>query len=122
MKVLILGNSPQDKKHKLEQQVQKHLPGVDIRCVTSVNDIVEALCRPMHGVSVVTAFIDDDDELEELLRYKNIMESVRLILVLRDTKAWTAALQLRPSYITDWGSDMRGVCGVLERIRSQATA
>ena len=74
------------------------------------------MCRPMHGVSVVTVFVDDKDDLEELLRYRYILEAVRVILILKETQAWTKALQLSPSYITDSGSDIWGVLGVWERI------
>ncbi len=85
---------------------------------TTVTEFLNQLRRPGAGISVVAVLMPDPEQLAELVAGRELLDSIRVILVLPDDRPETVAQghMLRPRFITSAGNEQGQVAMVLARM------
>lgn len=110
------------KNHKLRSQLKNRIedasPKSRIILTNSGLQLSEALCRPLHNVSVLVVFISDSNSVSLLFPLMPLFENLKLILIFckRIDEVQKSALLLEPLYSSYSENDFQDVISVLQRI------
>ena len=105
--------------YRLEKAVAAVVPKQATEAVHTRDGLARRLRKPNNGLEVVAILAASRKELRELLSLAQILEGLRIILVLPDADPQTIAQghSLRPRYVTNIHSDFQDVAAVLGKIR-----
>ncbi|MCP4118100.1 MAG: hypothetical protein GY737_22400 [Desulfobacteraceae bacterium] len=83
-----------------------------------MDSLMGTLCRPSHGISIAILIAGTLGELKELISMEDLLENIRVILVLPDRTPATLCLGvgLKTSFLTFSDSDFTDVSSVLAKI------
>lgn len=103
---------------QLADAVSRILPNEALRACRTVDELVKILLEAKSDFNTVVLAAPTDRDLSSVLSLKNLLKSLRTIMILSDDSEATLckALQLRPSYISTVNNDMDEVLAVLTKI------
>ncbi|MEW6658298.1 MAG: hypothetical protein AB1424_06535 [Thermodesulfobacteriota bacterium] len=103
---------------RLEEAVAMVVSPQATEIVHTSQGLARRLRRPDNGLEVAVILAASRKKLRELQFLEQMLESLRLILILPDAAPQTIAQghNLRPRYVTQMGSDFRDVSAVLRKM------
>ncbi|MBI9087594.1 MAG: hypothetical protein JEZ12_00050 [Desulfobacterium sp.] len=83
-----------------------------------MDTLQKTLCRPRHGITIAVLVAASLRELKELISMGDLLDNIRVILVLPDRTPTTLYLGvgLKTSFLTFIDSDFNDVISVLNKI------
>jgi hypothetical protein len=107
---------------RLEEVLATVVPQQATEIVHTPEDLAHSLARPNNGLEVAVIMAASRKELGELQPLSQMLEELRIILVLPDSQPQTIsqAHRLRPRYLTLMGSDFQDVAAVLIKLRERS--
>ncbi len=84
----------------------------------TIDDLASRLKQPVLGLRVAILFAMSSGELDALIEIRDLLEGVKVVLILPDTEPDTVARahRLHPRFISDRQSDFVDVAAVVNRI------
>ena len=121
MKMILHATENHELRNQLKNRIEDVFPKGHIVLTNSGLHLSEALCRPLHNVSVLVAFISDYNSVSILFPLMPLFENIKLILIFCDkiNGVQKAALLLEPLYSSYLGNDFQDVISVLQRIEQK---
>ncbi len=103
---------------RLEEVLATIVPAQAIEVVRTSGDLARRLSRPHNGLEVAVILAAGRKKLWELQSLDQMLENLRVILILPDADPQTIAQghTLRPRYLTDIKSNFQDVAAVLEKM------
>lgn len=94
------------------------VPGQTTEVVHTPEGLAQRLRRPHNGLEVAVLLATGREKLRELQSLDQMLETLRIILILPDADPQTIALahSLRPRYVTNIQGDFQDVAAVLRKI------
>jgi hypothetical protein len=104
--------------HRLETVVATVIPEQIIEMIHTAEGLAQRLARPQNGLEVAILLATSRAKLWELQSLEQMLERLRVILILPDTdpQSIAQAHSLRPRYLTNIQSDFQDVAAVLRKI------
>lgn len=108
---------------RLWSKIQRQCPECPVKKKISMASLSQAFCRPLHGISIAILVPGTILELKELIAMEDLLENIRVILVLPDRVPTTISLglKLRTCFFTFSDSDFTDVISVLKKILNHQT-
>jgi len=108
-------------RSQLKNRIENTFPKGRIILTNSGLHLSEALCRPLHNISVLVAFISDSKSVSLLLPLMPLFENLKLILIFckRLDDVQKSALLLEPLYSSYFENNFQDVISVLQRIEQK---
>ena len=103
---------------RLEEAVATVVPEQTTEVVHTPAGLARRLRRPHNGLEVAVILATRQKQLRELQSLDQMLESLRIILILPDAAPQTIARahSLRPRYVTNMHSDFQDVSAVLRKL------
>ena len=124
MNLFIYAKELKGATNRLRWQVESSLPGNLPETFNSVTHLSRRLCRPYarRRETIGVLFAADRQDLANLLSIRDLLDDVRIILVLPDDKKETvsAGHRLRPRYISYAGGNFEDVAAVLNKMQERS--
>ena len=117
--IVVFSNSKADAVGKrLWSKIQVCLPECPAKLCSGMDMLQKTLCRPRHGISIAILVAATLRELKELILIEDLLENIRVILVLPDRNPTTLYLGvgLKTSFLSYIDSDFNDVISVLNKI------
>lgn len=117
--IVVFSNSKVDGGGKrLWSKIQGRLPECPVKTCSGMDSLQKTLCRPSHGISIAILVAATLRELKDLISMGDLLENIRVILVLPDRAPTTLYLgfELKTSFLTFIDSDFNDVISVLNKI------
>jgi len=117
LSLLFYAASPQGAGQRLEQVLEAFLPAHETRVCRSMEDLLTRLRQP-GNVDIAILLAASREELCGLVDIRELLQDVRIILVLPDREEATIAKahRLWPRFLTDCDSDFDDVVAVLTKM------
>lgn len=108
---------------RLQRVIETVVPQEKREIFRTMVSLLRRLRRPRHDVGIVILFAASREDLMEFLYIRDLLNGVRIILVLPDGEEETVAKAhiLRPRFLTYADSDFLEVVAVLGKIYSLET-
>ena len=121
MKIILHAQDNCELRDQLKLQIESVFSESQIILTTAIQQLSDALCRPLHNISVVIALIIDAQSPRLLSPLMPLFENIKLILLFRERSdgAWKAALHLEPLCTGFSGDGFQDVISVLKRIEEK---
>ncbi len=121
MKIILHATENHALRSQLKDRIEDTFPKGQIILTNSGLQLSEALCRPLHNISVLIAFISDSESVSLLLPLMPLFENLKLILIFckRLDDVQKSALLLEPLYSSYFENDFQDVISVLKRIEQK---
>lgn len=118
MRVIFHARSDYPGRRKHLQSTRLAAGEIPLVTTSRLEALAETLLRTWDGDTVMVVLINDHDELAALLRWRELLQGLSLLLVLPDDREDTVrgGHLLRPRFITFAGNDFGEVIAVLRRI------
>ena len=118
MNVVLYENGTHDAGKKLENMIRELIPNDCFETFLTIGNLALKLRKPMNRISIALFLATTRDELQELIKLGDLLDSVQVILVLPDRNTDTVALgtQIKTSYISDMDGNLSDVASVLKQI------
>lgn len=117
MKLILYENGTHNAGKKLWDIIRKQTQIKPHGC-QAISKLSEHLKKPMHGISIAVLLATDHQELFEIVSMQDLLENIRVILILPDSDSSTLSLglQLRTSFFSDVNGNFNDVAAVLNQI------
>jgi hypothetical protein len=104
--------------YRLEEAVAAVVPEQTTEVVHTAEGFTRRLSRPFNGLEVAVILAPGREKLQELQSLDQMLERLRIILILPDADPQTIAQghNLRPRYLADIQSDFQDVAAVLRKM------
>ena len=121
MKIVLHASENQAFRHRFNTRIAQACPQNQIILTDSRQDLSDALCRPLHNISVLIAFISDTKAFDTLLSLKPLFDNVKLILIFceRVDDIQNSVLRLEPLYTGCFKGNFQDIISVLQRIEQK---
>lgn len=121
MKMILHATENHELRSQLKCRIEDGFPKGQIILTNSGLQLSEILCRPLHNVSVIVAFINDSKSVSCLSPLMPLFENLKLILIFckRIDEIQKSALLLEPLYSSYSGNNFQDVIEVLQRIEQK---
>lgn len=121
MKIILHAKETDEPRSRLKVQIEDALPEAGIILTDARPHLSEILCRPLHNVSVLIAFITDAKSIECLFSLKPLFENVKLILIFckRINGIGKSVLLLEPLYMSHGENNFQDIISVLKRLEQK---
>lgn len=121
MKIILHATENHELRSQLKNRIEDAFPTGRIILTNSGRHLSEALCRPLHNVSVLVAFINDSKSVSLLLPLMPLFENLKLILIFckRIDDVQKSALLLEPLYSSYSENNFQDVISVLQRMEQK---
>lgn len=118
MRLLVYANGSDDAGKRLEDVIDTVAPGIDTEIYRTVENLSNRLRRRFGDLAVVVLRAASRKELQEILRIRDLLDDVPVLLILPDREAETFSegLNLFPRFISFEDTDFTDVSTVLERM------
>ncbi len=118
--MLCLTESANGAADHLEEIINDVVPGGDLQVCRSLKDLSRRLRRLGEKYEIAVLVAANTQELEEFVSFEDLLEHLRVILILPDGERATVAkgLKLRPRFLTYLYSDLMDVAAVLTKMLS----
>lgn len=118
MKIILHANKNCDLRNQLKSQIESQFPDGQILLTNSEQHLSESLCRPLHNVSMLIAFISDSDSISLLFPLKPLFENIKLILMFHRNfdGIEESAILMEPLYTSYTENNFKDVILILQRI------
>lgn len=122
MKLILHAGENQGYRRQLKTIIEDTFPKGEIVLTDDGAQLSEVLCRPLHNVLVLIAFICDSEGFDPLLALKPLFENIKIILIFceRVDEIQASALLLEPLYTTHSDNNFQDVISVLKRIEQKS--
>lgn len=124
MNLFIYSRKKKRAPNRLRWQVESCMQGNATETFNSVAHLSRRLCLPhvRRGETIGVLFAADRQDLANLLSIRDLLDDVRIILVLPDDKKETvsAGHRLRPRYISYAGGNFEDVAAVLNKMQERS--
>ncbi len=102
----------------LERIIGEIVPRGDFQVYHSTEDLFQRLRRPWEQLEIAVLLAANKRELDEFISLRDLLEHLRLILVLYDDEKGTVAKghRLRPRFLTYADKDLTEVGAVLTKM------
>lgn len=110
-----------ERRSQLKNRIEDTSPKSQIILTNSGRHLSKALCRPLHNVSVLVAFINDSKSVSLLFPLMPLFENLKLILIFckKIDEVQKSALLLEPLYSSYSENNFQDVISVLKRIEQK---
>ena len=118
MKIVLYADADNTTANQIELLIQAKLSDIKVERVQSLESLLAKLRKPLHGFSVVLAYVVSGLDMERLATVKLLFDNVRLILVLpgREQEQTILGLKLNPCFMSYQDSAPEDALSVLETI------
>jgi len=118
MNVVLYENGTHDAGKKLQNMIRELIPKDCFETFPTIGNLTLQLRKPMNRISIALFLATTRDELRELIKLGDLLDSIQVILVLpdRNTDTLSLGLQLKTSYISDMDGNLSDVASVLKQI------
>ena len=119
MSLLLFSSSPKGAGKRLQRLLEVVLPGQKSEIIRTISDLSARLLQPLKcHPNVVILVSKSKEELSELLSIRDLLDDVRIILVLPDRERDTVSKGhiLRPRFLTYIDSHFQEIAAVLNKI------
>lgn len=122
MRIILHAGEKDGFRSRLKTRIEHAFPEGEIVLTDAGPQLSEVLCRPLHNVSVLIAFINDSDNLNLFFSLKPLFENIKLILIFcgRMVEIQKSVLRLEPLYTTHSENDFHDIISVLKRIEQKS--
>lgn len=103
---------------RLKERIQDLLPDDGMESFKTIDMLIQRLRQPVNGFSMAILLVDSRGELEKILEVGDLLYNLRVIMILPDRcqETVTAALRLRPRYLSYADGDFLDVSMVAGRM------
>ena len=121
MKIILHASGNDERRSRLKTRIEDAFPEGEIVLTDTGSHLSNVLCRPLHNVSVLIAFITDSKSVDLLVSLKPLFDNVKLILIFcrRVDEVQKSALLLEPLYTRYSENDFQDIVSVLQRIEQK---
>jgi hypothetical protein len=121
MKIILHASENDELRSRLKTRIEGALPEGEVVLTDTRLHLSNVLCRPLHNVSVLIAFITDSNSVHLLFSLKPLFENVKLILIFcgRVDDVQKSALLLEPLYTCHSENNFQDIISVLQRIEQK---
>ena len=121
MKIILHASENDELRNRLKTLIEDAFPEGEIVLTVTRPHLYKVLCRPLHNVSVLIAFITDSNSVDLLYSLKPLFENVKLILIFckRVEGIQKSALLLEPLYTRHSDNNFQDIILVLQRIEQK---
>ncbi len=124
MKLILYADIKEKRGDKLETLIKEKAAGIQTVRVSSITELSQTLCRPLHRITIAVVFLFSQKQIKELVQLKPVFDNIRIILVLspRGNIPMAATLDLKPSFISfpdTENDDFDDILSVLRTIQSR---
>jgi hypothetical protein len=118
MHVALYENGIHDTGHKIWNIIENQVSKESTSFFKTIDSFSQQLRQPMNGIFIAIILAATRQELLELVSLSDLMDNIKVILVLPDRHADTLSLghQLRTCYTTDVDSNLSDIESVLKQI------
>jgi len=118
MTVLIYSTKTGDAEKRILSIIEPRFSETSSHFFRTISALQSALRRPREDMIIVILVATSTKELEDLLSIRDLLEDIRIILILpnSDQETITDGLKLRPRFLTSCDSDFSDVAAVLRRM------
>lgn len=124
MNLFIYSSKSKGATNRLRGRVESCMQGHTPETFNSVAHLSHRFCRPYArgGDSIAVLYAADRQDLANLLSIRDLLDDVRIILILPDDKKETvsAGHRLRPRYISYAGGNFENVAAVLNKMMQRS--
>jgi len=122
MKIILHARENDELRSRLKTRIEHVFPEGEIVLTDAGQQLSDVLCRPLHNVSVLIAFITDSDSVDILFPLKPLFDNIKLILIFckRVDEIQKSVLLLEPLYTSHSENDFQDIISVLERIERKS--
>ncbi|WP_321418666.1 hypothetical protein [uncultured Desulfobacter sp.] len=121
MKIVLHAEKNDGHRSRLETIIKNTFPKSEILLTDDNQQLSEVLCRPLHNVAVLIAFITDSESVELLFPLRPLFENVKTILIFckRVDEIQKSMLMLEPLYTSHCEDNFQDIISVLKRIEQK---
>ncbi len=119
MKAILYMSEKAQQQAQIESYLRQHVPGIHTQTLSSADELLHYLRRPLNRISVVVLFTASRTALEGLVPLVSLLENIRVILALPDRKRSTLAIGVKfsPSFVTYMDDNLADIAAVLKKIQ-----
>ncbi len=124
MKLILYADNREKRGNRLETLIHEKIPGIQIIPLSTIDDLSQSLCRPLHQISIAVIFIFSQNQIKALLPLEPLFDDIRIVLIISSGEdiPMAAALELKPSFVSfpdPEDSDFEDVLSVLRKIQTR---
>ena len=118
MSVLLFSREASGPEEKHEQIIESFVPKLKVETYRTMGSLLDRLHQPLLDINIAILFAGSREELLEIVSIKDLLSTLRIILVLPDNKRDTVSLGLRlqPRFVSYADSDFKDIGAVLGRM------
>ena len=120
MSIFLYSQSTKGAGQRLHTIIKTFAPKKEIKTFRTIDSLSKRLLQPKNDHDIVILLAKSEKELQEFVHIGDLLESLRVILVLpnRDDGTIAKGHTLRPRFITYTDSNFIDVAGVLSKMLS----
>lgn len=118
MNLVLYANSKNGAGERLQEVIELMAPQEQVETFITVDGLDRKLRQPVHGVGIAVLLATSKKELLELYSLKDLLNDVKIILILPDSESETTTLahKLWPRFTSYLDSDFKDVGAVLRKM------
>ena len=107
-----------DTGDRIREKIEADLPADGFEVFESIEALAEGLQKPRGNQPVAVLHASSREELIDLVALWELLQDIRIILILPDCDPWTIARghKLRPRFIIDRQGDYSDITVILKRL------
>ncbi len=121
MKIILHDPEDSEFQSRLQARIEEEFPDVQIVLTNTIQHLSESLCRPLHNVSALIAFVTDSNSITLLSSLVPLFENTKLILIfckkMDGLEKFTFLLE--PLYVSYPENNFEDIIWVLQRIEEK---
>lgn len=118
MNLILYANGSNGAGERLQHMVELMAPQEQVETFITVDGLDRKLRQPAHGVAIAVLLTTSKKELLELYSLKDLLNDVKIILILPDSESETLTIahKLLPRFTSYLDSDFKDVGAVLQKM------
>lgn len=124
MKILFYSSTSEECGRRIEEGLSTLVPEETVEVYRSIDDLANRLHRLLDGDAIAILQPRAREELLNIVSIKDLLQDVRIILLLPDREEETISLahRLRPRFLSYTNADLSDVFAVLSKMLGEINA
>jgi len=118
MDLVIYANAENGAGERLRRAIELRVPVEQVTTFMTINSLERKLRQPAHGLTIAVLLAASRQDLLELYAIKDLLDDIKIILILPDSESETTALghKLSPRFISYISGNFDDVGAVLRKM------
>jgi len=118
VKILLYSQTKEDPETGIGTRIKRHVPGETIEMYHSIEELSQVLYRLYEHDAIVILQARDREELLRIISLRDLLQGVRVILLLPDREEETISLahSLRPRFLSSSENDFSDTISVVQKM------